>query len=515
MAVPADRFVPSPVPTRTTETPPLRLAQSAPMRAHAVDALRGLAFLAVVLGGAKPYGVLPAWVYHAQEPPPTHILDPSVAGLTFPDLVFPTFLFTMGVAIPLALTRRMERGSSLLSILHKGVIVRFSMLMFLALFRQHFDSGAYDSFSPLMHQPVQYAWTLGLLGFVALFGVFTRWPAEWSTGLKRSLRAAGWILAGLMFAFSRFPDGTHLRPHQLDDILVINAYCVALATIAWLATRRNLLGRIGIVAFLVAIHMNDGQDGWLNNIYGWQPFEGGYDFAFLQYLCVTIPGTIVGDLVLAWSRAPHSDGVRQSLFIPADEPLISRNWSSARVAGIAVLLVFCIPLLLAGVESRYVFLTTVIASGVCIAAIQLSSRPGSATEKLLSQLVRFGSFFLILGLFLDPAEGGTHKEPPTFAWLFQSMGLAVFILIVFTIIVNVFHRRKALQLLIDNGQNPMMGYVGYGMLMLPILGLTGIKGLIESAEPSPWVAFAWSLVVTAMVAYIVQFFTRRKMFWRS
>jgi predicted acyltransferase len=517
MALPAERAtIPTIVPRpAASDAPGLRAVPATPARAYAVDALRGLAFLCVVLGGAKPYGVLPAWMYHAQEPPPTHMMDPSVAGLTFPDLVFPAFLFTMGVAIPLALTRRIERGGSFFGILRRGVVTRFLLLMFLALFRQHFDSGAFDHRSPMIHQPQQYAWGLGLLGFVTLFAIFTRFPSTWSKGLQRGIHAAGWLMAIAMFAFTSFPDGTHIRPHQLDDILVINAYCVALATLIWLATRRNLLGRLGIVAFLVVIRLNDGQDGWLNNIYAFQPFEGAYDFAFLQYLCVTIPGTIIGDLFVVWSRAPQFDGARTSLFIPADEPLITREWSSPRVLTVAVLLVLSIPLLLIGIQSRFVFLTTVSFVGLCTVAVQLTRHPGSATETLISQLVRFGSFWLLLGLFLDPVQGGTHKEPPTFAWLFQGCGLAIFILTLFVIVLNVYHHRKSLQLLIDNGQNPMMGYVGYGMLMLPLLGLSGIKNLIESSEPSPWTAFAWSMVVTMMVAFIVQFFTRRKLFWRS
>src|SRR6185503_16715374 len=105
---------------------PVAVAEPAPraVRAYAVDALRGLAFLGVVLGEAKPYEVLPAWIYHAQEPPPTHEMNTDIAGLTFPDLVFPFFLFTMGVAIPLALTRRIEKGAGLGEILRRGVVTR-------------------------------------------------------------------------------------------------------------------------------------------------------------------------------------------------------------------------------------------------------------------------------------------------------------------------------------------------------------------------------------------------------
>ncbi|HLO52557.1 MAG TPA: DUF5009 domain-containing protein, partial [Kamptonema sp.] len=38
-------------------------------RADALDALRGIAVLAMVLSGTIARKTLPAWMYHAQEPP--------------------------------------------------------------------------------------------------------------------------------------------------------------------------------------------------------------------------------------------------------------------------------------------------------------------------------------------------------------------------------------------------------------------------------------------------------------
>src|SRR5271154_609810 len=83
-------------------------------RAFALDALRGLAILAMLLSGQMPFGehVLPSWMYHAQEPPPTFQWNGSLPGISWVDLVFPFFLFSMGAAFPLALSKRMENGTS-------------------------------------------------------------------------------------------------------------------------------------------------------------------------------------------------------------------------------------------------------------------------------------------------------------------------------------------------------------------------------------------------------------------
>ena len=76
-------------------------------RAYTVDLLRGLAIVGMVLSGQILWHAeLPAWLFHAQVPPPSFRFDPSVPGITWVDLVFPFFLFSMGAAFPLALRRR-------------------------------------------------------------------------------------------------------------------------------------------------------------------------------------------------------------------------------------------------------------------------------------------------------------------------------------------------------------------------------------------------------------------------
>ena len=61
-------------------------------RALSLDALRGFAILTMVLSGTVPYKGLPAWMYHAQLPPPDRVFNPNLPGLTWVDLVFPFLL---------------------------------------------------------------------------------------------------------------------------------------------------------------------------------------------------------------------------------------------------------------------------------------------------------------------------------------------------------------------------------------------------------------------------------------
>ena len=70
-------------------------------RALTIDLLRGVAIIGMVLSGQILWNAeLPAWMFHAQVPPPEFRFDPTVPGITWVDLVFPFFLFSMGAAFP-------------------------------------------------------------------------------------------------------------------------------------------------------------------------------------------------------------------------------------------------------------------------------------------------------------------------------------------------------------------------------------------------------------------------------
>ena len=71
-------------------------------RLASLDAFRGFVILTMVfvnhLAGIRD---VPGWMRHMPE---------GAEGMTFVDVVFPAFLFIVGMAIPPALDRRRERG---------------------------------------------------------------------------------------------------------------------------------------------------------------------------------------------------------------------------------------------------------------------------------------------------------------------------------------------------------------------------------------------------------------------
>jgi predicted acyltransferase len=108
-------------------------------RYHQLDALRGYAIFTMILSGSIAFGnILPAWMFHAQVPPPTHQFNPQIPGITWVDLVFPFFIFCMGAAVPIAFNKKKASISdlSVVSIAFR----RYVLLIYFALLLEHFKA---------------------------------------------------------------------------------------------------------------------------------------------------------------------------------------------------------------------------------------------------------------------------------------------------------------------------------------------------------------------------------------
>jgi len=486
-----DTFIPSPVTTQK--------------RAYALDALRGFAILAMVLSGTIAYRILPAWMYHAQEPPPTHTFNPHLPGLTWVDLVFPLFLFSMGAAIPLALSRRLAKGLArskiILSILKRGFLLgTFAIVL------QHLRPQVINP------DPTPQTWWIALLGFLILFLMFVRWPDSWPIGLCRVITLGAWGSAVILLACLRYPDGIAgggFSVYRSDIILIVLTNTAIFGSIVWLFTQSNLLLRLGCLGLLLALRLSATTSGWVAWLWSASEksnpmsFSWIFHFEYLPYLFLVIPGTIAGDLILSWIETPTVSGNAQTY------------WSKRHFYSI-IMFVFTICLtLLIGLQARLVWQTTLLSLTLCLAGYFLFIKPATSTERLLNNLYLWGVYWLSLGLLFEPYQGGIKKDSPTMSYFFVTAGMALFSLIAFTIIIDVLNQKKWVQLLIDNGQNPMIAYVGFANLLWPILALTNLDSTIIEHTKTPLFGFLKGLVYTLIVASIVSLFTKLKLFWRT
>src|SRR5437016_12623275 len=103
-------------------------------RITSIDALRGLVIFTMIfvndISGAKH---VPWWMKHYSD-------SFKGSGMTFVDLVFPAFLYIVGMSIPFALGARIARGESIWRIL-AHVLVRTLSLLAIGVWMVNSESG--------------------------------------------------------------------------------------------------------------------------------------------------------------------------------------------------------------------------------------------------------------------------------------------------------------------------------------------------------------------------------------
>lgn len=536
-------------------------------RALAVDLLRGLAIVGMVLSGYISRNPdLPAWLFHAQLPPPSFAFDPSVPGITWVDLVFPFFLFSMGAAFPFSIGRRLDRGAAAVqvtwTILRRGLLLAFFAIVL----------GNTNLWT--LHEALQRPVAASLLTLVvwgAFFAMFIRLRNR-SERFNTLLNGCG-IAALLLLLLLYRALGVDVNLYRSDIIILILANVVVAGSFLWWLTRRKPGLRMGLVALLVALKLSAAVPGsWTAEVWNATFAPWLYHTEFLQYLCIVLPGSVAGELIARWlarkgtaaptastdlsvtaAVAPHfvssvtctpaaamplPDGqaAPTGAAVSADSAVrIARAGSAAavsaavsaaashdaeplpgrfRLAGALVLLLLAVNLW--GLYVRALtanLLLTLLAGG---AAAWLLRRPRTALQELLSALFATGLFWLLLGLVFEPLEGGIKKDPATVSYFFVTAGMASHVLLLATLLFESLHGRAGL--LVRCGENPMVAYTAAGYVVVPLLFIEEQWGF-----PMPWIwgaggcgaGIARGVVVTLLAMLLTSAFTRRRLFWRT
>ncbi len=470
---------------------------STPFRSYALDALRGFAILTMILSGRISWGNLPGWMYHAQLPPPDHKFDPTLPGITWVDLVFPFFLFAMGAAFPLALSKKIKDGKVSWDLVFQ-IFKRGLLLAFFAIIIQHLRPHV------LSKSPDGITYAIALLGFGLLFLIFWRLPASFSKTRTYALRGAGFVGIVAVMALVTYPDGSGFKFSRFDIIIAVLANVSVAGSLIWIFTRENWLWRLGIMVLIFAVRLsNNSGEGFIKDLATFQPSGWVFNVNFLKYLFVVIPGTIAGDIIVKMMKLKSED--------------LKENFNN--YSGLSVLLAILVAgftlVSLVTLYNRWVW--EGFATGLLMLAISwyiLRDLNGNYFA-ILKQFFLWGAFWFVLGFLLEPFEGGIKKDHSTMSYYFLTSGLALFFIIFASIIIDFFSKRAWMGLLIDSGQNPMIAYAGGGNLITPILGLLGIEALMGEYFTTPFLGFLKGLIVTLALAWIVKLFTKYKVFWRS
>lgn len=263
-------------------------------RAHALDALRGYAIITMVLSAMEAFSVLPRWMYHAQVPPPDHVFDPTIYGITWVDIIFPFFLFSMGAAIPLSLGRQHAKGESIMKLTWKTV-QRWVKLTFFAIFIIH----AFPFMLGYEQEWMRYA--MPIFFFILLCLMFMPNPFGLSPYKARAITWSAYLVAVGFMLLQPYAGGAPFRLTDSDCIMLILANVSLTGSIIYLLTIGHPLRRLALLPFLVALFMAaHTANSWPAQLIhtSWLPWL--YLPAYQEYLLIIIPGTVAGEWIAQW-----------------------------------------------------------------------------------------------------------------------------------------------------------------------------------------------------------------------
>jgi len=480
-------------------------------RSSALDALRGLAIIGMVLSGTIAES-LPAWMYHAQVGPRSDFnFDPSFVGITWVDLVFPFFLFAMGAAFPLALSRKFDKGAKVQS-LFPAILKRTFLLVLFAI-------AIYHTTPYRVAEPWNYA--LALFAFALFFISFVRLP-QLSEKVNAWFNWIGIVLLISLIAFNLisqpdvFKQGFKLSHN--DIIILILANMALFGTVIWIFTRTSIVARIGIMTLFFAFGLTaDATGTWNQLVWNFNPasllpesFQSAlyigsqwlYQMDFLKYLLIVIPGTIAGDVLVNWFA--DNDDKKAKL------PTKSRMWAAMLLMiAFVVSNLFCL-------FGRYLEINILLNIIFGIAGWYFFRNPTHSLSRLYFKLYQWGISWLLLGLAFEAFEGGIRKDYATMSYFFVTAGLAIFTLIFFSIEMDYFGNKKLFRYIAESGQNPMVAYVAGTFVVLPVLVFVGLMPHINKLyEIMPWLGLAKGLIITSGMMAITVFTVRKKWFWKT
>ena len=459
------------------------MAPSANKRIITIDILRGITIFAMILCANIYFTNLPAWMFHGQTPPPDFAFDPSVKGITWVDLVFPFFLFTMGAAFPLAMRKKLENGVSRWAI--TGSLVRrwITLTVFaIAL------GNAYSIWASPRPDIVKSIFKIALWG--VMFMALVRLKDEKKTRLVNNI---GLFLTVVMAVLYVDYLGLNLSRWNSDIIIMILANIAIIGGLIWMFTKDNMRLRWLILIFIIALKaLSSYAPQALSWVPGFECIGWFFSWSFLQYLVIAIAGSIAGDKLLEHSRSGEKAEIDRCHFYAAVVALAAMIVQLWGLFTRNVLADFIISLVLAGV---FVVLTY-------------------KRRNIMTWLGYFGFAFMLVGIAFDPIDGGITKDHCNLAYMLTTTGM--------TALTGTFVLALELKWSIKGrglsgcGQNPMLAYTVTNFLTMPILGICGIEQwLYAQGVSSPVWAMINGLTYTLLMVAVTCFFSKKKLFWRS
>ena len=269
-------------------------------RITSIDALRGFVMFTMIfvndLAGA-PKKIVPDWMVHFSD------RHKHGSGMTFVDLVFPAFLFIVGMSIPFALGSRIKKGEAVWKTFGH-VAIRTLSLLFIGILMVH-ETPDSDALGWSGEWWCTFMYLAAIFAFCSISPRNVDAKSKWSAWKISSLvlRVAGLVaLVWLAFAF-RGDKGQRiitLAPFHLDTdwygILGLIGWAYLVAAMVYLIFRGHRTAILGSLVLLMCLFAADKKhlfdNFWLNNIVGIGETLG-------SQAAIAVGGLLLGSILVA------------------------------------------------------------------------------------------------------------------------------------------------------------------------------------------------------------------------
>lgn len=407
-------------------------------RIESVDTLRGLTILLMVFVNDLGPGA-PSWMLHIQPP--------DADGMTLADLVFPAFLFIVGISIPLAIERELSKGGSRRKIfLH--IVTRTLGLLTMGLI------GVNRSAETTIGGDL---W--GVLAYVSIILAWCAVPKQQGTRRRVLLGLKGIGILGLLTALAIFRS----EPVSTDVLFVGEVQ-------GWTWMRTQWWGILGLIgwAYLCAatVYLLVGRRReWL---------MGVMMLMFVSYLVFSNGGffTRVDDRAWLQPLLPCFDAVESFLELVG-------SYVDLR----------SLPGSLAGIVVAGSLLGTTLAGPLIIS--------GHGERMRWGIVFAFGLF--VAGVAFD-SFAGINKIAATPTWCLWSAGVTCVIWVIVYRVMDVGGYKKWSMIARPAGANPLIAYLLHPIVVLT-LSTMGVSGQVTGYRDSPDLATVvlGSIVMALMV----------------
>ncbi|MNS23239.1 hypothetical protein D3C72_550480 [compost metagenome] len=208
-------------------------------RLGSIDVIRALTmFLMIFVNDLWSLVNVPKWLEH---------VDVQTDGMGLSDVIFPAFLFIVGLSIPFSVENRIKKGDSTIQLL-KHIFIRSFALLVIGFFHVNLESYNPDALLP---KPI---WQI--LITLAFFLIWLDYPRDMIKSKKFTLQGIGVAMLILLAAIYKGGDATHpvWMKHYWWGILGLIGWAYLLCSTIYVLSKGNLVALITSFIALIALN---------------------------------------------------------------------------------------------------------------------------------------------------------------------------------------------------------------------------------------------------------------------